>query len=68
VTFADRRLYIKLVRSLGQVGFKKENLTASGPFRATKFFRTLSIAASGMTVLPSFNCGVTSTDSHSIGA
>ena len=42
--------------------------TARGPLRATKFLWTLSIALSGITVLPLFNTGVTSTDSHSIGA
>lgn len=41
--------------------------TARGPFRATKFVRTLSMALSGITVRPSFSCGVTSTDSHLIG-
>lgn len=41
--------------------------TARGPFNATRFLFTLSIASSGMTVLPFFNCGVTSTGSHSIG-
>lgn len=42
-------------------------LTAKGPFRATKFRCTLSMASSGMTVLPSLSVGVTSTDSHSMG-
>ena len=42
--------------------------TAKGPFSATKFFSTLSTALSGMTVLPFLRWGVTSTDSHSIGA
>jgi hypothetical protein len=42
--------------------------TASGPFSATRFFFTLSIASSGITVRPSFSCGVTSTGSHSMGA
>ena len=45
-----------------------ESNTARGPFSATKFVLTLSMALSGMTVLPSFNWGVTSTDSHLIGA
>lgn len=32
------------------------------------FFLTLAMAASGMTVLPFFKMGVTSTSSHVIGA
>ena len=44
------------------------SFTAKGPLSATKFVLTLSMALSGMTVLPSFNWGVTSTDSHLIGA
>ena len=44
-----------------------EFFTARGPLSATKFVLTLSMALSGMTVLPSFNWGVTSTDSHLIG-
>jgi hypothetical protein len=42
--------------------------TARGPFRATKFFLTLLIASSGMTVFPFFSWGVTSTGSQSTGA
>ena len=42
--------------------------TAKGPLSATKFFLTLSIAPSGITVLPPFSWGVTSTGSHFIGA
>lgn len=42
--------------------------TARGPLRATKFFFTLAMASSGMTVFPSFKVGVTSTGSHLIGA
>lgn len=42
--------------------------TAKGPFSATKFFLTLSMALSGMTVFPFLRWGVTSTNSHSIGA
>ena len=49
-------------------GCQTRRPTAKGPFKATKFFLTLSIALSGMTVFPSFNVGVTSTASHSIGA
>ena len=45
-----------------------ENDTARGPLSAIKFVLTLSMALSGMTVLPSFKWGVTSTDSHLIGA
>lgn len=44
-----------------------KNLTARGPLRATKFFFTELIAASGIVVFPSLRIGVTSTDSHSIG-
>ena len=44
-----------------------DNGTARGPFSAMKFVLTLSMALSGMTVLPSFNWGVTSTDSHLTG-
>lgn len=44
-----------------------DNQTARGPLSAMKFVLTLSMALSGMTVLPSFNWGVTSTDSHLIG-
>lgn len=42
-------------------------LTASGPLRATLFLSMLSIVSSGITVLPSFSRGVTSTGSHLIG-
>ena len=45
-----------------------EDYTARGPLSAIKLVLTLSMALSGMTVLPSFNWGVTSTDSHLIGA
>ena len=44
-----------------------EDHTARGPLSAMKFAFTLSMALSGMTVLPSFSWGVTSTDSHLIG-
>jgi len=37
------------------------------PFRATVFFFTELIAASGMTVFPAFRTGVTLTSSHSMG-
>ena len=43
------------------------NLAAKGPLSAMKFVLTLSMALSGITVRPSFNWGVTSTDSHLIG-
>jgi hypothetical protein len=42
-------------------------LTARGPFRAILFFLMLSIAASGIAVLPSFRIGVTSQGSQVIG-
>ncbi len=42
-------------------------LTARGPFNATRFFSTLSMASSGIAVRPSFRIGVTSTGSHFIG-
>lgn len=42
--------------------------TARGPLRATRFFLTELIALSGIAVLPSLMIGVTSTDSHSMGA
>ena len=41
--------------------------TARGPLRAMKFFLTLSIAPSGITVRPSLSIGVTSTGSHLMG-
>ena len=47
--------------------WRKGNRTASGPFKATKFFLTDSMASSGMTVRPFLSCGVTSTGSHFIG-
>jgi hypothetical protein len=43
------------------------SLTARGPFRAILFFLMLSIAASGIAVLPSFRIGVTSQGSHLMG-
>ena len=46
---------------------RKGRNTASGPLRATKLFFTLWMASSGMTVLPSFNWGVTSAGSHLMG-
>ena len=50
-------------------GFSRGELhTARGPLSATKFFFTESMALSGMTVRPSLSWGVTSTDSHFIGA
>lgn len=46
---------------------KVPELTARGPFKATKFFLTLAIASSGIAVFPFFKMGVTSTGSHLIG-
>ena len=40
---------------------------ARGPFKATVFFLTEAMAASGMAVLPFLRMGVTSTSSHSMG-
>ena len=60
----------KRVRKLTTVSSRRGqrlDLTARGPFRATKFFLTLSMAASGITVRPSLSMGVTSTGSHLIG-
>lgn len=53
----------------GRTNFSDENVgrTASGPLRATKFFLTLSMAASGITVRPPLRMGVTSTGSHLMG-
>jgi len=42
-------------------------LTARGPFRAILFFLMLSIAASGIAVLPSLRIGVTSQGSQAMG-
>lgn len=42
-------------------------LTARGPLRATLFLRMLSMAASGIAVLPSLMMGVTSTGSQAMG-
>lgn len=47
---------------------QRQPLTARGPLRATLFLLMLSIVASAMVVLPSFNIGVTSTGSHFTGA
>jgi hypothetical protein len=58
-------LALKCLATLN-ASFRKR--TARGPLRATKFFLTDWIAASGIAVLPSTKIGVTSTDSHSIGA
>ena len=66
VTLSDRCLHP--CQSVAGWELRKARLTARGPFKAIKFFLTLSIASSGITVRPSFNCGVTSTGSHSIGA
>ncbi len=52
----------------GKLVYASTGHTARGPFRATKFFLTLSMALSGIAVLPSLRIGVTSTGSHSIGA
>lgn len=51
----------------GEIIKNEDRRTARGPLSATKFFLTLSMAASGITVRPSFSMGVTSTGSHLMG-
>ena len=70
VAFADWGLIDGAIRARNRLWVPREAcfLTARGPLRAIKFFLTLSMAASGITVRPSFSSGVTSTGSHSIGA
>jgi hypothetical protein len=54
-------------RPIGREESKRWLLTARGPLRAILFFLILSMAASGMAVLPSLRMGVTSQDSQAIG-
>lgn len=51
-----------------RTGEDREALTARGPFRAILFFLMLSIASSGIAVLPSLMIGVTSMGSQETGA